>query len=278
MVNQYLTPERALSGVSKASWQNQLVLWQGRVLSHQIVNGHDVIKLATSAGTVNVTFSRPARNLEYDRTGFRVAIKGYVRLNGQHFAALNGRSIILLEPPQEYSYHSWMDHQSPSLESYLAWRMGFHNPESSNEQNLATARALCEAAQKGQLDPLFLASLIQIESAWDVDAASSSGAQGLGQLMPRTAAGLGVTDAMDPLQNVHGMATMVANLFDQWKSSPNPRAAVLASYNAGPTKVRQLGGQVPDIPETVNYVYFIGYLYNDTQKQTQSLLKLDCAY
>ena len=56
---------------------------------------------------------------------------------------------------------------------------------------------------------------------------------------------------------------MVDNLLTTWKDGANPYASVLASYNAGPTVVKKLKGEVPPYAETTNYVYFIGYVRHD---------------
>ena len=247
-----------------------MVMWEGRVLSHVLNHCRDRIVLGTAAGKVVVPFARAARNLEYDRTGYRVASKGKIRLKNGHFSHLEGQSAILLEPPLRYRYSVWLGGDKPSLESYLAWRIEFHNPERSLEEDMSIARSFVAACRAEKLDPLFLAALIQIESAWDVDAVSVSGAQGLGQLMPRTAQGLGVSDPLDPRQNLAGASKMVAGLLRTWAASPNPRAAVLASYNAGPTRVKAAGGRVPYIAETTNYVYFIGYVYRDACRMAKA--------
>ncbi len=264
MVNADLTPERVFAHY-KPQWNGTLVLWEGRIKEHILKGGLDSLTLGTVKGSVPVKFSRAARNLEYDRTGYRAAIKGYLRWqNGR--PALEGQSVILLEPPLEYSYKNWTKDAKPNLESFLAWRIQFHNPEVSVEEDEKVAAALVKEAKANKLDPLFFASLLQIESAWDTDAVSTSGAQGLGQLMPFTASGLNVTNPLDPVQNLKGSARMVAGLFKTWQNYPNTKALVLASYNAGPNRVRQAGGQIPAIPETTNYVYFIGYVNRDMSR------------
>ncbi len=262
IANPDLTPSRALGGGAPSTWNGQLVLWEGRVLRHDLSEGQDRLLLATPAGTVPVMFGRRARNLEYDRSGYRVAVKGHLQVSGGRVLGLEGRSAILLAPPRIWDYPRWLAGRRPSLVSFLSWRIGFHNPESSPAQDRAVASSLVEAAVENGLDPLLLASLVQIESAWDADAVSSSGALGLGQLMPFTAAGLGV-DAADPHQNLAGAARMLAGLLQTWQHLENPRAAALAGYNAGPGRVRRLGGRVPAIPETTNYVFFIGYVHRD---------------
>ncbi len=94
-----------------------------------------------------------------------------------------------------------------------------------------------------------LAAVAHQESGYDAGAVSPAGAQGLMQLMPATAAGLGVTDAFDPRQSVDGAARLLHSLLDRF-GSPD---LALAAYNAGPGAVLRYGG-VPPYPETRNYV------------------------
>ena len=270
IANPDLTPGRALRGPAQPGWQGQMVLWEGRLVRHELHGGKDWLLLATEAGQVPVFFSRPARNLEYDRSGYRVAVKGHLRLKDGKVDGLDGRSVILLEPPRIWGYQNWLAGRRSDLASYLAWRLHFHNPEESASEQDKVAKALVQAARANGLDPLLLASLVQIESAWDADAVSPSGALGLGQLMPFTAEGLGV-DARDPAQNLAGAARMLAGLLKGWQDLENPRAAALSGYNAGPNLVRRLEGRVPAIPETANYVYFIGYVHRDMSRAAQAL-------
>jgi soluble lytic murein transglycosylase-like protein len=106
------------------------------------------------------------------------------------------------------------------------------------------------AAQRNGLDPALLAGLIKQESGFNPNAGSPAGAQGLCQLMPGTAAGLGVTDLHDPVQSIEGGAKYLAQ---QLKTFNGDVARALAAYNAGPGAVQRYGG-VPPYAETQNYV------------------------
>lgn len=94
--------------------------------------------------------------------------------------------------------------------------------------------------------------LIERESAFDPDAISSKGAMGLGQLMPGTAHDLGVTDPLDPEQNLRAAARYFSEQIRRFGSIP----LALAAYNAGPARVEQHGG-VPPFAETKAYVAWI---------------------
>jgi len=269
MVNADLSPARALRGTVPDSWNGQMVLWEGRVRRHERVGGRDRLVLATEAGEVQVHFSRPARNLEFDRSGYRVAVKARLAVDSGRTRRLEGLSLILLEPPKVWGFSEYLAGRSADLLHLLAWTIRFHNPHLAGNEAEAAARSLEQAALVHSLDPLLLASLVQIESAWDADAVSPSGAVGLGQLMPFTAEGLGV-DPADPHQNLQGAARMLAGLLREWQHLDNPRASALSGYNSGPNRVRRLGGRVPPLPEPTNYVYFIGYVHRNLTRTARA--------
>lgn len=103
------------------------------------------------------------------------------------------------------------------------------------------------ARTHGVPEDLFL-RLVQQESGWKVKAKSHKGAIGLAQLMPETAASLGV-DPHDPTQNLNGGARYLRMMYDRY----NSWRLALAAYNAGPGAVDKHGG-VPPYRETKRYV------------------------
>lgn len=105
------------------------------------------------------------------------------------------------------------------------------------------------AATKYGVPATLLSAVAQQESGFDPKAVSPAGAQGLMQLMPATARGLGVTDAFDPAQAVDGAAKMLRNLTNRFGSTE----LALAAYNAGPGAVLKYDG-IPPYPETQRYV------------------------
>jgi biotin carboxyl carrier protein len=103
------------------------------------------------------------------------------------------------------------------------------------------AAQIRSAAVAGGIDPMLLAALVSVESGFNAGAVSTDGAQGLTQLMPKTAASLSVTDPFDAQQNLNAGAEYLAG---QLKHFGRVDLA-LAAYNAGPSAVSRLGA-VPD--------------------------------
>lgn len=247
-VNPDLTPQRALA-TYRSSWQGQLVLWEGVVQKH----APGRLEITTAAGPVVARLARETRNLELDRTGYRVAVKGKVRYHNGNFQRLDGQSVILIGPPTSFG------RPATDPQAFFEWWLKMHNPHDPPERLKLIASSLVTEARRNNLDPYFFASLVQIESAFDADAVSVSGAIGLGQLMPGTAEGLGV-DPNDIPQNLAGSARMLKNLIADNSNRRNPRALALAGYNAGPNLIAEIG-TVPAYPQTTNYVYFIGFVH-----------------
>jgi soluble lytic murein transglycosylase-like protein len=112
------------------------------------------------------------------------------------------------------------------------------------------AAEITAAAKKHGVDPALLAGLVKQESNFDPNAGSPAGAQGLTQLMPATAASLGVTNVHDPAQALDGGAKYLRQQLDRFGGDV---ARALAAYNAGPGAVERFGG-VPPYAETQEYV------------------------
>ena len=107
-----------------------------------------------------------------------------------------------------------------------------------------------EAAKTYQVPAADLRAMLNVESSGNPNATSAKGAQGLMQLMPGTAAEMGVTDSSDPRQNILGGARYYRKMLDHYKGN---RELAIAAYNAGPGTVDKAGG-VPNITETRNHV------------------------
>jgi soluble lytic murein transglycosylase-like protein len=120
---------------------------------------------------------------------------------------------------------------------------------------------ITEAAKAYDLDADMIRAVMQTESEFDAMAISPVGALGLMQLMPALAAELGVTDPMDPRQNIMGGAQYLRQLLDSNRG--NVKLA-LASYNAGPGNVAKYRA-IPPFKETRNYVKKVTALLADAK-------------
>ena len=105
-------------------------------------------------------------------------------------------------------------------------------------------------AKRNDMSETLLHAVIEQESANLPCAVSPKGAMGLMQLMPATAETLKVKDPFDPAENIAAGSRFLKSLLDRYKGD---MAKALAAYNAGPGRVDR-DGDIPDIPETQNYV------------------------
>jgi soluble lytic murein transglycosylase-like protein len=122
----------------------------------------------------------------------------------------------------------------------------------------AYSREIAEASARYAVPERLIWAVIRVESGFDHRAVSPKGARGLMQLMPETAAILGVRDSFDPQQNIHGGTRHLRAMMERFRH--NPRLAV-AAYNAGEKAVVEFGG-VPPFPETQEYVVRVLRFYD----------------
>jgi soluble lytic murein transglycosylase-like protein len=147
--------------------------------------------------------------------------------------------------------------QPPRATSPAAVRAYAHvlrkiNPQMPAWQSQDLAKHLLINANRWKIDANMLVALVTVESAWHTHARSWAGAIGLGQLMPGTAAKLGV-NPHDPYQNLQGAARYLYGLLTRFRGKPNQYKLAFAAYNAGPKAVEEFGG-IPPYAETEHYV------------------------
>jgi len=144
-------------------------------------------------------------------------------------------------------------------EAYARQAKKFNKNLSDHDARLI-ARAILNycAMTNWEVDPRLVMAVVAAESAFRPNAVSSVGALGLGQLMPATARGLGVSNAFDPAQNLYGCVKYIEREQHRWGKKPE---LIFAAYNAGPGAVKKYGG-VPPYKETRSYVVTVKKYYN----------------
>jgi len=118
------------------------------------------------------------------------------------------------------------------------------------------------AAQNYGVEPSLIRAVIQAESAGNPQAVSPAGAQGLMQLMPATAAELGVSNAFDPDQNIMAGTRYLRQLLDRYRGDVR---LTLAAYNWGMGNLENRPGALPQETKT-----FIARVQNYYQRYKES--------
>lgn len=146
---------------------------------------------------------------------------------------------------------------------------GFNSPIPFPVRPTADLNAVVnEASGRYRLDPDLVNSVIKAESEFKIHAISPKGAQGLMQLMPGTAAQLGVQNVFDPKDNVDGGTRYLRELLERYNFD---LVKALAAYNAGPQRVDRFG-KVPPYHETQLYVAKIVKDFNKKKEAQQKAL------
>jgi soluble lytic murein transglycosylase-like protein len=138
-------------------------------------------------------------------------------------------------------------------------------PSSPCEDDAYT-REIAEASARYAVPERLIWAVIRVESGFDHRAVSRKGARGLMQLMPETAAVLGVRDPFDPRQNIHGGTAHLRAMMERFRH--DVRLAV-AAYNAGEKPVAQYRG-IPPYTETRDYVTQVMRFYEGAAGPTSS--------
>ena len=126
-------------------------------------------------------------------------------------------------------------------------------------------RELVEAAAaRYNVDADLIKSVIAVESNFDPKAVSPKKARGLMQLLPETAARLGVRNIEDPQENIDAGTRYLRELLEKYN---NNLALALAAYNAGPERIQRYG-RVPPFAETISYVRRVRRNYENSKSST----------
>lgn len=149
-----------------------------------------------------------------------------------------------------------------SIENVPAPPPRTNDPDATEQKGQLTGpdlrQMLKQAGAEHDLNVDLLASVVRAESGGNAQAVSRAGAQGLMQLMPKTAARLGVRDSFAPEENIAGGTAYLDSLLKRYHGK---LALALAAYNAGPAAVDHWHG-IPPYPETRAYVARVIHEFN----------------
>lgn len=223
-----------------------------RVSADQARQGTPVASLAEAKPGDLIAWDRSNRNVGADHIAIYAG-------NGKMIEApRTGLDIRLVDVPSEPTY---IRRVLPNPDAPVAGGVGgvggVVNASAAGARTAGTAQVggvpyadlFNAAGARYGVSPTLLSAVAKQESGYRSDAVSHAGAQGLMQLMPATAKGLGVTNSMDPAQAVDGAARLLKDLLGRFGSTD----LALAAYNAGPGAVMKYDG-IPPYAETQNYV------------------------
>lgn len=143
------------------------------------------------------------------------------------------------------------------------------SPDEAGDRDEASIQGQIEhAARQAGLPHELIQAVVWAESGFRPEAISPKGAMGLMQLMPATAAELGV-DPLDATENLEGGVRYLKTLLQRFRGDPQQLVKALASYNAGPGAVRRHSG-LPPYSETVAFVGKVVRRYLETPPEPGS--------
>jgi soluble lytic murein transglycosylase-like protein len=185
------------------------------------------------------------------KSGARLSVTGYELLGGRYRLQMNGGTaevaaddVVAIEPEEIFE----------PLPEPLSANTPFHE-------------IIRAAAERYGVDADLIHSVIAVESNFNPKAVSRRNARGLMQLMPKTAARMGVSNIFDPKENVDGGTRYLRDMLARYSSDVT---LALAAYNAGPENVERYGKRVPPFPETRLYVQKIARSYAKVKAKTAS--------
>ena len=221
------------------------------------VQRRDLIRfrwLAASAAIALLAALAPVARADYAvlQSGQRVHITGYERLGETIRLTMTGGT---LEIPADTLLR--IDPEDTFL------------PVKLKLLDVPFADFIAVSAQAYGVAPELVASVIAVESNFTPNAISLKSARGLMQLMPETAARLGVTDVFDPRQNIDAGTRYLKELLQRYNGD---LTLTLAAYNAGPDRVEQFRA-VPPYRETRDYVRRVTQRFRQTYKAPGQILQ-----
>ena len=207
------------------------------------------------------------------RAAERITLTNGFVMRCDHHAQVDGRVRLYLSAGED-NYIEFAPGQVAEVEAVpeAPAQVEAAAPAPQPNAKLTTAdlgELLARAGKAHNIDVDLLASVVKAESGGNPRAVSSAGAQGLMQLMPRTATQLGVSDSFAPDQNVRGGSTYLDALLTRYNDN---LALALAAYDAGPGAVDGYRG-IPPYNETRAYVARVIHEFNRRVQQRAAQAK-----
>jgi Transglycosylase SLT domain len=196
----------------------------------------------------------PSARAEYIvlRSGERFHVTGYQLLGDKYRLQLQG---------------GWVDVQTADvvkIEPEEIFTPVVPDPPAAPPSAPPYRELVAAAASRYGVDAELISSVMEVESHFDAKAISPKNARGLMQLLPETAARLGVKDIFDPQENIEAGTRYLKELLQLYN---NNLTLALAAYNAGPDKVQKYGS-VPPYRETLSYVNQVKRKYQKSKSAT----------
>jgi hypothetical protein len=209
------------------------------------------------------------------RAGERVTLRNGFALRCDHHAQVEGRTRFYLNAGED-NYIEFAPEEIAAVENVPDLPAPAAHPAAQPDVQPSArlteadlGEMLAKAGKAHNLNVDLLASLVKAESGGNARAVSRAGAQGLMQLMPETAAELGVSDSLQPDDNVRGGSAYIDALLTRYG---NNLALALAAYNAGPATVDKYHG-IPPYRETEVYVARVIHEFNRRVRAREALAK-----
>jgi Transglycosylase SLT domain len=192
------------------------------------------------------------------RGGERLHVTGYQLMGDKYRLQLQGgwvdvrlEDVVTIEPEEVFTPAPTPPLLAPTVPT----------ANSSPFHDLVVA-----AASRYGVDAELITSVMEVESNFDPKAVSRKNARGLMQLLPETAARLGVKNIFDPQENIDGGTRYLHELLQLYN---NDLTLTLAAYNAGPENVQKYGS-VPPFRETVSYVKQVKRKYEKSKSAARA--------
>ncbi len=226
-----------------------------RINRRRCARGPFLILAGVAAVFVSISLQSHAAEQVTLRNGFALRCDHHAQINGRIRVYLSAGEENYIElAPDEIAAFEKISDPPPQVAPTPPMR-----PTTQAKLTEADLREmLARAGAMHNLDVDLLASVVKAESDGNARAVSRAGAEGLMQLMPGTAAGLGVQDRFQPDQNVGGGSAYLDALLTRYRDN---LALALAAYNAGPEAVDKYHG-IPPYHETRAYVARVIHEFN----------------